>query len=339
MLATPVNRAALLIGLGLTWRAATPLTWTEGPSLPVARDHHVVFLTHGTAGDFLHTIGGNTYRETLADGWRIEIREDGGFGAWQPIDSLPAPRAGLSVAVTDRSVVVTGGKLADRSNTGETLVAALRADGSLASWSAGPPLPGPRFHHSAVFHARFVYVTGGLEASVSVATVFRARVRPDGSLDAWTREGDMPRPRSHHASFAHGGALYVVAGLDGHPAAANTPLNDVLRARILSDGAIGAWVTVSTLDSAYATHAAVVHDGYVYVVGGVENNTRFVSTVQRAPLGQDGTIGPWEGVTPGLPVARGHVHQVPVWRGRLYSLGGSANRQVMSALHVGTLTP
>jgi N-acetylneuraminic acid mutarotase len=332
-------QAIIVASTCVAWLATPPLTWTAGPALPVARDHHVVFMTHGTAGDFLHTIGGNTYRETLADGWRIQIREDGGFGPWQPIDSLPASRAGHSVVVTERSVVVVGGKLADRSNTGETLVAALRGDGSLGPWTAGPAMPGPRFHHSAAFHSGVVYVTGGLEASVSVATVFRARVRPDGSLDAWTRESDMPRPRSHHASFVHRGALYLVAGLDGNPAGANTPLKDVLRAPIQSDGSLGAWVTVSALDSAYATHAAVVDGGYLYVVGGVENNARFVGTVQRASIADDGTIGPWEAVTPGLPVARGHVHQVPLWRGRLYSLGGSANRQVMSALHVGTLAP
>ena len=183
-----LGKALALASLGITLALPAPLIWTEGPPLPVARDHHVVFLTHGTAGTFLHTTGGNTYRETLADGWRLPLREDGGFGTWQPIDSLPTSRAGLSVAVTDRSVVLVGGKLADRSNTNETLVAALRPDGSVAPWTAAPPMPGPRFHHSAVFHGGFVYVTGGLEAAVSVATVFRARVRPDGTLDAWTRD-------------------------------------------------------------------------------------------------------------------------------------------------------
>ena len=78
----------------------------------------------------------------------------------------------------------------------------------------------------------------------------------------------MPRPRSHHASLVHQGALYLVAGLDGNPAGANTPLNDVLRAPIQADGSLGAWATVSALDSAYATHAALVEGGYLYVVGG-----------------------------------------------------------------------
>lgn len=328
-------RAVALILLGVPVTHAVAITWTEGPALPVARDHHVVVLTHGTAGTFLHTIGGNTYRETLADGWRLRLGDDGSFGAWESIDSLPAARAGHAVAATDGAVIVFGGKLADRSNTTGTLVARVRPDGGLDAWAAGPPLPGPRFHHSAAAANGFVYVTGGLEAAVSVATVFRARARPDGSLEAWSREGDLPRPRSHHASFVYEGALYVVAGLDGNPAGANTPLKDILRAPIGADGSLGAWTTVATLDSAYATHAALVHDGYVYVIGGVENNARFVATIQRASIAPDGTMGAWEPVTPGLPVARGHVHQVPVWRGRIYSLGGSANRQVMAALHVG----
>ena len=331
-------RAAL--ALTLLVLTADPITWSDGPPLPVGRDHHVTFLVPpARGGAVLYVAGGNTYQGVLADVWHAAIGADGTLGAWTAGDSLPGGRAGHSVAVTERSVIITGGKLADRKNTTATLTASIVPDGTLGPWRAATPLPTPRFHHASVSIHGMVYVLGGLEENVSVASVVGAPVGADGAPGAWRELTALPRPRSHHAAFVHDGALWVVAGLDGNPAGQNTPLADVLRAPIGADGSLGAWTEVSRLDSALAVFAAVVHDGYVYVLGGVENNARFVNTVQRAPLLAGGRLGAWERLASGLPTARAHVHQTPVYRGRIYSAGGSASRQVTTAVHVGTFAP
>ena len=332
-------RAAL--ALTLLVLTADPITWSDGPPLPVGRDHHVTFLVEAERGGAsLYVAGGNTYQGVLSDVRRAGIAESmpDMLGAWGKSDSLPSPRAGHSVAVTAAAVVITGGKLADRSNTTETLIAPIEPYGGLSPWRVTTPLPAPRFHHTMVAAGDWVYVIGGLEQNVSVATVYAARVARD-SVGAWRELTALPRPRSHHAAFVHDDALWVVAGLDGNPAGQNTPLADVLRAPIGTDGSLGAWSEVSRLDSALAVFAAVVHDGYVYVLGGVENNARFVNTVQRAPLLAGGRVGAWERLASGLPTARAHVHQTPVYRGRIYSAGGSASRQVTTAVHVGTFAP
>ena len=318
--------------------SADPLTWTEGTPLPVGRDHHVTFLVEAPLGGALvYVAGGNTYQGVLADVWRAAIGTGGVLGGWTAGDSLPGGRAGHSVAVTDRAVIVTGGKLADRKNTTATLAAAVAPDGTLGPWRPTTPLPTPRFHHATVAATGHVYVLGGLEENTSVASVYAASITPDG-VGEWRAQTALPRPRSHHAAFVHDGALWVVAGLDGNPAGANTPLADVLRAPIGADGSLGAWTEVSRLDSALAVFAAVVHGGFVYVLGGVENNARFVNTVQRAPI-EGGRLGAWQRLAAGLPTARAHVHQTPVYRGRVYSVGGSASRQVTTAVHIGTFGP
>jgi hypothetical protein len=129
--------------------------------------------------------------------------------------------------------------------------------------------------------------------------------------------------------------VYVVAGLNGNPAGEHQQLRDILRAPILADGTLGRWSEAGHLDSAYATHAAFVRDGWVYVVGGVESNARFVGTVQRAPIRPDGGLGPFEPSVP-LPVRRGHVHQTPLWKDWVYSVGGSASRRLVTAVHIGS---
>ncbi len=307
------------------------LEWRTGPQLPAPRDHHVTFVADG----WIYVAGGNTYANLLSDVWHARLLDDGALGDWQPANPLPGPRGGHSVAVTDRTVVLTGGQLTDRTNTPGTLVAAIGTEGRLGPWSPGPPLPAGRFHHSSAAHNGWIYVTGGLEPRPSVANVHGARLDTDGVPESWVDLTPLPAPRSHHASFVYEGALYVVAGLDGNPAGEHRQLRDILRAPILADGSLGSWSEAGRIDSAYATHAAFVRDGWVYVVGGVENNARFVGTVQRAPINPGGTLGPFERAAP-LPIGRGHVHQTPLWKDWVYSVGGSASRRLVTAVHIGT---
>jgi N-acetylneuraminic acid mutarotase len=180
-----------------------------------------------------------------------------------------------------------------------------------------------------LLHDEWLYLTGGLEARESVPAVFRARVDRDGALGAWEKLPDLPRPRSHHAMVVHRGALYLIGGLDGNPAGANTPLDDVIRAEIRGDGTLGEWKEVSKLPHAYGTHASAVAADALWLFGGVEDNARFVNVVLRAPLARNGSLGAWVPVEPGLPAARSHVHQVPVLDGRAYSVAGS-NRRVVT---------
>ena len=323
----PIAAAALFAAL----LAPPPaLEWREGPRLPAPRDHHVTFI----AGHFLYVAGGNTYANLLSDVWRTRLLEDGTLGDWEPATPFPAPRGGHSVVVTDRTIVITGGQFSNRANTPTTLVAPVDSEGRIGAWSDGIPLPGPRFHHASATSGGWIYVTGGLEARTSVAQVEGAKLGPDGAPHEWVQLTPLPTPRSHHASFVYEGALYVVAGLNGNPAGENEQLRDILRAPIKADGTLGEWTTVGRLDSAYATHAAFVRDGWLYVVGGVENNARFVATVQRAPIRENGTLGFFEVTTP-LPVGRGHVHQTPLWKDYVYSVGGSANRRLMQGVYIG----
>jgi hypothetical protein len=169
-------------------------------------------------------------------------------------------------------------------------------------------------------------MTGGLEQAVSVAAVFRAKLHHDGSVGPWIADTAMPTPRSHHSTFTHAGYLYVVGGINGNPWDDNVPtLSDIQRARIKADGSLGAWEMVGTLAVPLATQSNVVRDGFLYVLGGVENNMDMVATIRRAPFVDHGHVGAWETVNAALPVARSHVHQTPVLGRHIYSAGGMSN--------------
>ena len=315
----------------------TALSWSEGRPLPRGVDHHGTFVTSGGWSASLHVIGGNDYQQQFATHWVADIASDGSLGAWHEGTALPAPTAGMAIAQGNLAIYVLGGQHLGRQNTTDVLVGytGTRDAQGIAAWERGPALPAPRFHAAAVATDRFVYVLGGLETATSTNTIFRSRMNQDGTLGAWTTD-TLPRARSHQAAFVHDGAIYMVGGLDGNPAGQLVPLWDVVRAEVHRDGSLGPWRTVGALDSAYATHAVFVDRDEVYVAGGVENNRRFSDAVQRAHIGRDGMLGPWERMAP-LPTARGHVHQLPVLNGRVYSVGGSAGRTVIPDVFIGSL--
>jgi hypothetical protein len=327
------------LGLALALVAAPPaLQWTSTTSLPQGVDHHATFVTTGTNGAILHVLGGNNYTQQFGNHWYAPIAQGGAVGEWREAAAFSKPILGHTVLVVGRAAVAIAGQNAGRRNTGEVWTARVGADGMLGEWMAGPALPASRFHHAAVAFGNAIYVLGGLETTSSTRTVFRSRVATSGTLGAWEALDSMPRSRSHEAAFVANGRLYLVGGLDGNPAGQNAPLWDVISAPILPNGDLGPWQVAGALDSAYATHGAFVHGGYVYVAGGVENNARFVGTVQRARLLADGTLGAFE-PSAALPQARGHVHHLPVVNGRVYSVGGSRSRQVTTDVFVGRLTP
>ena len=323
-------------GKNVTLAHTDSISWKASSALPSGRDHHGTFVTSRGNVAYLWVVGGNDYKRTMSDVLRATISATGDVGNWTAGDPLPGPRAGMGVATTDRFVVLTGGKDSAQRTTTDVFVARIANDASLGPWASAGTLPGPRFHHATVLNGKYLYVIGGLEASVSVPPVLKATLGETGMIERWDSLPPLPRPRSHQSIFINDGAIYLVGGLDGNPAGANTPLADVIRAKILHDGALGEWEEVSTMPHAYATHATAVHDGAVWLFGGVEDNVRFVNIVLRSELTSAGRLGSWSEVAPGLPAARSHVHQAPVYRGRVYSTAGSNRRVVTGDVQVGS---
>jgi hypothetical protein len=338
----------ILIPFGIA-HAQTAIDWKAGPSLQTPRDHHATFLIERPNASYLYVAGGTNYTDFYDSVERARIHEDGSLGAWEPAGKLPTPRGGTSIAVARDYAVLTGGQISATGDMkglkriAEVYTARINTDGSLGAWRATASLPEPRFHHPALAYNGWVYVVGGQGEKEASAGVYAARVNADGTVEAWQTLEPLPRPRSHHAAFAHDNFLYVVGGMDGPVGGMQAVFLDVIRAPILADGSIGDWQIVSRIPHSYATHASHFFGGYLWLIGGVEDNARFVATVLRAELRPDGRVGAWAELTPGLPVARGHVHNTPILNGRLYSAGGRINPtspekgiEVTGAVHVGT---
>jgi N-acetylneuraminic acid mutarotase len=329
--------ALALCSLPLQAQEGGTIRWAAGAPLPSARDHHAVAIAGMESGVQLLVAGGTDYRSYFADVWSAPIDATGSVTQWRHAGTLPYPLAGTAAVVSGNTAVFIAGQRQDRSVTGDVHLARLAGASGLTDWRSGPALPTGRYHHAVAQNGRDVYVLGGQGPDGSLAEVHRARIDGD-TLTQWTALTPLPRPRSHHAALVHQGYLYVVGGLDGRPADGPALLNDVRRAEILPDGSLGAWKLASVMPHSYSTHSAFAHDGGLYVLGGVEDNARFVGTVWRAGFGAEGRLGSWEQMHPALP-PRAHVHVTPVHAGRVYSVGGSERRQVRGELDIGVLMP
>jgi N-acetylneuraminic acid mutarotase len=271
---------------------------------------------------------------------RAEILADGTIALWEPMPPLPAVMAGHAVAVSGRTVVVTGGYRSGGLLSVKTHVAQIDENGNFTDWVDGPDLSVEHFHHASVATRGSVYVVGGLTGNNSDNTpvVERAIVKEDGTLGAWETLAPLPLKRSHHAMLAIGDYLYVIGGMSGHPAFEHENLKSVLRAKLLADGTIEAWETIGELPVPLGTHAALFHLGNIYLIGGVEGDSaNEVNTekVWRAPVLEDGMLGEWVEDLP-LPAPRAHAHHAPFVNGRVYLVGGALNHLSKGDVFVGT---
>lgn len=303
--------------------AVRPISWASSAALPTARDHHVTFITSGTRGSWLYVGGGRQGDSTFSDAVRARVDGNGMITSWEAAKPLPGAFADMALGSDEDYVFLAGGLDATGEATNAAFIAPIFGDGRLGDWkSTAFPLPAPRAHSAAVVSNGYAYVIGGSERHAAVATVYRAKIGFAGTTGPWIATASLPGARSHHAAIARDGSIYVIAGNAG-TSDEPQPLNDVIRATIGEDGALGEWQTLSTLDASFATHAALVYDGELYVMGGVENNNHFSDRVMRAAFLADGSLGAWQSVNSPLPAPRAHVHNVPVLGDRIFSVGGS----------------
>ncbi|MBI5526165.1 MAG: hypothetical protein HY897_07505 [Deltaproteobacteria bacterium] len=113
------------------------------------------------------------------------------------------------------------------------------------------------------------------------------------------------------------GYLYAIGGYDG-----TKTLNDVLVAKINSDGTVGSWASTTPSPISNWWAAGGIYNGHVIVGGGWDGTNR-ISDVFAAPINANGTVGEWKG-TASLPTAQ-NFHAGAYSNGFVYAIGGCTN--------------
>lgn len=321
-------------------RVGCAAQWSEQDGgYPVNVDHHVTFAHSSDAGTFLYVVGGvdNDFSTLLAvhkQVRRAPILESGALGAWEELSPLPIGVAFAALARQGNAVYVVGGVT---QNAQGPAASAAVFKGSLdeagrIAWESVGTIPEAALHATAHVAGQRLYVIGGT-AQAPKSKVLVAEFDGAGRLGAFTEGPALPSARSHHATVSWKGDLFLLGGFDAN----NEPVVNVSRSVRDGLGKITGWALVGELQAPPWTHGAEVLGDTLVLVGGGEGGAgqeRYVDRVRRAQLDEERNVGPFEDIALPLPVARAHVHQTPIVRGRIYSVGGRLEQGLRSTNRV-----
>jgi hypothetical protein len=249
---------------------------------------------------------------------------DGSLGPWQATSSPNAGRYRAAAVAAGGYIYVLGGANGSPSTSVERAV--INADGSLGPWQSVSSMNVQRMGLAAVAAKGYIYALGG-DWGVTGSSVEVAAINPDGSLGPWYYTSSMYMSLYMPAAVAANGYLYVLGGLT-FPGATNI----VERVAINANGSLGPWQYISGMNTPRGGLAAVVAGDFLYALGGAyyqNGNFIYLSSVERATINQDGSLGLWQATNP-MNTTRYELGAVAT-RGYLYALGGSAGTSVERA--------
>ena len=137
-------------------------------------------------------------------------------------------------------------------------------------------------------------------------------------IPGWKETSPMNIVRAGAAMVVHNNFIYMIAGVDGRQFLRSTEY-----APILENGQIGQWKMGPSLVVDRGFTEAVVHNGYIYVVGGGNgpNGKNLLRSVERAKINPDGSLGQWRLETSQTILPR-RCTKLTLINGYLYSFGG-----------------
>jgi hypothetical protein len=268
--------------------------------------------------------------------------------AWSDTGAVAAVPATLTAPGTVSVTVVTSGGTSNAITL--NLVGTITFNPSQMSWGTTMALPKPMTGLRAIgvpgtsSSSAFAIVTGGYDGTANTNTVWANNLNQDGTVGsttntAWTTITTNPLPGTlaHHAmaeaddsnSLVAVGKRYIYV-LGGQVNSADVGgTNTVYVASVDSTaGTVGTWTaSTNTLPQSLFGLSATVHNGFLYVAGGLNTTGTPVAAVYSAPINADGTIGTWTTATNSLPTARAFGTMV-VFGGIIYYINGDPNASI-----------
>ncbi|MEO6417762.1 MAG: hypothetical protein ABIP39_00045 [Polyangiaceae bacterium] len=324
----------------------TPLTVTRSPlSITPVRDHHVTFVYESKAGPYLYVMGGaqNDFSDVWDDVQRSKIAADGSLGPFETISHITGGLAGAALGIIGNTVILAGGTAMRPGFLDTTKLVSIGDDGMLGAWRDGPSLPDSVMHAAAVVDKKNFYVFGGTTGSAASTMAARATLGDDGTLSPFTNVTALSPARSHMAAFVFNRGIYLVGGLTESPQGNPPSRKDVLLTQILSDGSLDAWTPAGDLPISLSVSAAQLYGCSIYMFGGLTDGSQalpYTDRILRSSIATDGTLAATTVIAPKLSIARGHVHQTPVYKNFIYSVAGrQADQTAIGTIDIGTFQP
>jgi len=286
--------------------------WATSTSFTTARHEHTSVVQNG----FVYVLGGYTGSNNLADVQFAPINANGTLGTWVATTSFITARQSHASAIYNGYIYVTGGS--NGKNLADVQYAPINTNGTIGAWTTSiTSFAVARSGLTAIAYNNFMYILGGTTGTALNTYQYAPITATTPVIAGQTTDTSFTTARQQHTAVIYGGYIYVLGGN-----ATGTALADVQYAPVNAIGSLGAWATTTSFSTPRYAHTSVVHNGYVYVIGGYNGTTAY-SDVQYAPFSANGTLGSWA-TTTALAAPR-YSHTSAVYNGYVYAVGGTSS--------------
>ncbi|CAK9054387.1 Leucine-zipper-like transcriptional regulator 1 (LZTR-1) [Durusdinium trenchii] len=200
------------------------------------------------------------------------------WGSVHTLGEAPSKRTDHSVVLFRDSLLVFGGF--DGHNRFNDLRELHLKDKRWSQVSVRSQVPRNRFGHTAVIYGHSMYIFGGWDGHDTLQELFEYNI----SSNMWIQlpmRGTAPRARYRHTAVVCGDAMFTFGGVDKtqyrfpdlHECASRIGARRTRSAARPYSFSHRHWSKVSTLSvqpSARTFHKTVVHEGFMYILGGFD---------------------------------------------------------------------
>lgn len=285
----------------------------SGVTLSAGRHEPYAFVI----GNSLYVLAGSGDQMSTIE--RATIAPDGSLGAFAVAGSLLAPRQGATAVVVENNLYVIGGINASSQSLGTVEQIPINPDGTLGQSTLATSTLQGRHNARAMVLGDDVYLIGGLRDTTTLDTVDRAPIGTGGTLGNFVNVpgAKLTSTRETPALAIVGNTIHAISGRAGF-----TDLATVEQASINASGSLGTFAVVPGVQpvTARLAHGGAVIGDYAYLIAGTSSGSG-LSSVERAPIAADGTMGAFSAVARTLVTPR-DGHRNVVIGPYTYAIGG-----------------
>ncbi|MBL1274921.1 MAG: hypothetical protein COB30_002425 [Ectothiorhodospiraceae bacterium] len=215
---------------------------------------------------------------------------------WQPLLPFTHPRRALAATAVGDYLYVLGGVDDQGRYVLPVEYARILDDGQLGPWKQTSPLLKGRFYLASASQGDYLYALGGGggdlgDNNVPLASVERAKINPNGSLQSWEHHSYLSTPRRGLKASVVDERLYAIGGYNGQF------LKSTEHLKPDNASASTEWHLDSELSQTDRyIHAAATMDKRLFLIGGhvEKGGPMSYGDVESAAIETDGNLGPWK---------------------------------------------
>lgn len=259
---------------------------------------------------------------------------------WQELTSFKYPRRALATTATKHYLYVIGGVDEYNQYVHPVEYARILPNGKLGPWKETSALLEGRFYLASASHDGFLYALGGGggklgDDNVPLASVERAKINADGSLQAWQHHSYLSTPRRGLKATIINNRLYAIGGYNGQFLKSSEFI-------ALSPGQqSGQWQLATELAQVDRyIHATATQGNRIYLLGGHVQNGGAMSygDVESSTVKTNGQLAAWKIAPSHLLTAR-FIASAFAFDNYLYIVGGHDGVRRLASVEMAHISP